>query len=230
MIDFLKNVVSNVANSVPELPLHIQIKQYYIQHGYEWDEINLFGIRNVDRPESNRFDDLLCVVNDSGILVYPGTTDPGTHWTPENRKKYGITQDVHLCLGYYKNVYQVGTHRGYRALVQSGNKVNWFIDSNKNGILDANDKRTNGAYGGINYHTVGNPEKLKVAQRPNVDFASAGCQVHADQNYFTEVMDIVLNTNKYKKNKKACFSYLLVAKEEFPWYKQLVKLRKPFKF
>jgi len=225
-----KDIVSGLISSIPEIPLHLQIKQYYITHGYEWDEINLFGIRNIDNPNSNRFDDLLCVVTDDFIKVYPGTTDPGTHWTPENRKKYGITQDVHLCLGYYKNVYQIGTHRGYRALVQSGAKVNWFVDTNKNGIYDSGDELTEKAWGGINYHTIGNPEKLKVGQRVDVTFASAGCQVHADQNYFTEVIDMVLNTNKYKKNKKACFSYLLVAKEEFPWYKELLKIRKPFKF
>lgn len=207
------------------IPLNLQIKQYYISHGYAWDEINLFGIRNIDNPASNRFDDLLCIVTDSYIKVYGGTTDPGTHWTQENKDKYGIKDDVHVCLGFYKDAYQIGTHRGYRALVQSGNKVNWFKDKNNNGLIDSNEKMQSG-YGGLNYHTVGNPEKLRVAVRTNVDFASAGCQVHENQNNFEEVINIVLNTNKYKKNSKACFSYLLVAKEEFPFYAQLLKLKK----
>jgi hypothetical protein len=221
--NFLKETFSAAIDSAISLPQ--QIKQYYIQHGYEWDEINLFGVRNIDNPNSNRFDDLLCVVTDDFIRVFGGTTDPGTSWTPENRKKYSITQDVHLCLGYYKNVYQVGTHRGYRALVQSGNAVNWFVDKNKNGIVDADDKITKKAYGGINMHTVGNPEKLRVPVRSNVDFASAGCQVFANQEEFTEVMEMVLNSNKYKKNKKACFSYLLVAKEDFRFYNVLKQLK-----
>ena len=221
--NFIKDIFGSTLEQA--IPLQLKIKQYYITHGYEWDELNLFGIRNIDNPNSNRFDDLLCVATDDFIKVYGGTTDPGTHWTTENKKKYGIKQDVHMCLGYYKHIYQVGTHRGYRALVQSGNAVNWFIDTNKNGIYDAGDELSLKKYGGLNYHTVGNPEKLRIPVRKEVDFASAGCQVHESQENFTEVMNMVLNSNKYKKNKKACFSYLLVAKEEFPLYESLKKLK-----
>ena len=225
MIAELIKKALNISSLTDMIPLNLQIKDYYISHGYVWDEINLFGIRNIDNPASNRFDDLLCVVTDSYIKVYGGTTDPGTHWTQENKDKYGINDDVHVCLGFYKDVYQVGTHRGYRALVQSGNKINWFKDKNHNGKVDSDEKTTSG-YGGLNYHTIGNPEKLKVNVRTEVNFSSAGCQVHENQNNFEEAMNIVLNTNKYKKNSKACFSYLLVAKEEFPFYTQLLKLKK----
>lgn len=226
---FKKNQISwkdSILHStkVNAVPLQDKIKDYYLKHGYMWDEVNLIGVRNSAARGTNRFDDLFCVVSDSRLDVYKCTTDPGTTWDEEKKKKYGITYDGTVCLGHYKKAYRFGKHRGYEALVQNA-PFNDYRDLNKNGLLDSSEKVNKNVLGGYNIHTVGNPEKDggKVS-REIVDVASAGCQVFASQADFLNFLASLKKTQKYKKNKQTLFDYLLVESKEFEFYEDLKNL------
>lgn len=221
----LKNLIGKIFSTVEEsIPLQYKIKDYYLKHGYFFDEVNLIGIRNSESRGTNKFDDLICAVSENFIEVYAATTDPGTTWTDDAKKKFGVTYDGTICTGMYKRAYKFGKHRGYTALVQNV-QFNEYRDLNKNGLLDANEQVKRNVWGGYNLHTVGNPEKDGGnVTKKTVDYASAGCQVIASQKDFLELLSILKTTNSYKKNKAYAWDYLLIESNEFPLYSEIKKL------
>lgn len=153
-----------------------QLKKVFWKKGYELREgeyeLNIIGIRN-DTAKPNSFDDLICVLfkdeyGDDTLLYFPATTDPGTYWLehPMNIEGCAIMQE-----GQYKDVYKVGTHRGYKALQQIGN-INYVRDNDKDNVLDFDaPKKVVGVFATNIHHA--DPNGISVL----VEKWSAGCQV-----------------------------------------------------
>ena len=160
-------------------------------------DLNLFGIRSPER-RANAFDDLLgCAYRereDSGWVVrfWPATTDPGSPYLrdPMNRAGTAI-----LAAGQYRGAYRIGKHRGeYDALVQSG-PVKVYRDDNRDDLLDFDGDPVEGVFG-INLHaSAQNPHG--DARSTQVGKWSAGCQVHATQRGFDEMMVLARKQQEY---------------------------------
>jgi len=153
-----------------------QLKKVFWKKGYELREggyeLNIIGIRS-DTAKPNSFDDLICVLfkdeyGDDTLLCFPATTDPGTYWLehPMNIEGCAIMQE-----GHYKDVYKIGTHRGYKALQQIGS-IHYVRDNDKDKVLDFDaPKKVVGVFA-TNIHHADPAEKSVL-----VDKWSAGCQV-----------------------------------------------------
>ena len=143
--------------------------------------LNIIGIRSPDRT-SNKFNDRICVVyRDSDGWVsrtFAATTDPGVYWRehPMNVRGTAI-----MCPGQYRGAYEIGTHRGKPALVQSG-PVSVWRDFNRDSAIDRQGKPDTGLFA-CNLHRAGASSKF-------VNRWSAGCQVWAKEQDFEEFMDI----------------------------------------
>lgn len=99
--------------------------------------INTIGIRS-SNARAGKFDDVLCqfykVKGQWVFKAYKATTDPGLTYlqNPLNAKGCAI-----VVPGYYTGVYQLGTHKGFPALRQSGN-LKVYRDNNRDQVLDYN--------------------------------------------------------------------------------------------
>lgn len=218
----IQNAIQTMSNKAaeaqePQISLSQKIKQYYLEHGYTWEEVNLIGIRRTEIPYKNQFKDLLLVVEEDRVNKFPFTTLPGSTWTPELRKKYGVSYEAVICFGYYKDTWRVGNHRGYEALSQQGGPVTCYIDKNKDGIQNSDEKTYLEPVGsGMNIHKSG------VTGQANVGLSSAGCQVFPIWDHFNWTMERLKSTEKFKANPKALFSYLLVNSQEFPFMQEVL--------
>lgn len=175
-----------------------------------WEEpwrLWLFGIRAPNR-NANTFDDLLGATwtDDKGVRqsrFWPGTTDPGTYWllNPSNSAGCAI-----LVEGQYLDVWKIDKHAGkYEALCQRNGNVRVYRDPSRDNKHDLDPKTiVTGSYG-INIHAA--------TQRPGgvstaVDQWSAGCQVHATEAGFNEMMGLA--REQVSRSKKVLFSYTLI--------------------
>ena len=174
--------------------------------GDKW-RLWLFGVRSPNR-DANSFDDMLgcAYVDDEGLWkvhYWPGTTDPGTYWleNPSNPKGTAI-----LKAGQYLDAWKIDLHAGkYQALCQRAGEVTVYRDSSGDDKLDLDPGSTTTGYFGINLHAA--------TQRPDgistqVDKWSAGCQVHASENGFTEMM--ALAHKQVTMTGRDTFSYTLM--------------------
>jgi len=184
-------------------------KKIFEDGGGEWGEVNLFGLRNEIDQQSDLFNDFIGICSGDIIRVYAGTTDPGAWWTRNPITAAGTTGAAHLCEGFHKNAWRVGTHAtgtpfAHEALVQTGNKVKIWRDVNKDYEKSDRDPVQEGYYG-INIHRAGLDDPMKIGKY------SAGCQVVQNHKEFEELIGIVKASENYKKNKAAArFSYLLI--------------------
>jgi len=181
------------------------LKKVFLKKGYPLKtgtyELNIIGIRN-DNSKPNSFDDTICVLfkdeyNDDTLLAFSCTTHPGIYWLkhPLNVKGCAIMKE-----GHYENVYTIGLHKGYKALVQVG-KIRFVRDNNKDDVLDFNGKDEINDVIAANIHHAAMPEN-SVA----VDKWSAGCQViNKGWNEFIELC----SKSKLVTGKKY-FSYTLI--------------------
>lgn len=164
----------------------------------------LFGIRSPERI-ANKFDDLLGGVWFEGglwhVRYWPGTTDPGTYWLENPSRVEGTAI---LKEGQYLDTWQIGLHGGaYRALVQTGNTVTVYRDNNRDEVLDLDPASAMTGWFGINIHRA-----TSSGQSTEVNQWSAGCQVHARDDAFDEMMalaDIQVN-----KTGRETFSYTVL--------------------
>lgn len=159
-----------------------------------WDtpwKLWLFGIRSPNRS-ANSFDDLLGAtwIDGSGARqsrFWIGTTDPGTYWllNPSNRLGCAI-----LVEGQYLDVWKIDKHAGkYDALCQRNGKVKVYRDPSLDNKHDLDPKTIQAGEYGINIHAATQrPDGISVA----VDKWSAGCQVHATDAGFDEMMALAL--------------------------------------
>ena len=153
-----------------------QLKKALIKKGYPIQtgeyELNIVGIRN-HNAVPNSFDDTLCVLfkdeyKDDVLLCFSCTTDPGLYWLQHPMNTDGC---IIMKEGFYKDVYKVGLHRGYKALEQCGS-IRYVRDNNKDATLDFDSKNEVVGNFKTNIHHANDTDTSAV-----VDKWSAGCQV-----------------------------------------------------
>jgi len=183
-----------------------QIHKVFIEKGYKlhmdyWYP-NLIGVRNTD--DVNEFNDTLILIQHTpdGVKYreYPITTDPGTYWLNNPLATDGCAIVVP---DYYKNLWTLGTHKGYKALVQSG-KIKVYRDNNKDDVLDCDPLTAESGYFGINLHRSNPYDKSYYVNK-----WSAGCQVFQKLTDFEEVIDIATRSGVLR------FDYYLLDKSDF---------------
>lgn len=185
-----------------------EIRALYEIFGGTWNEVNLAGFHTSTNPKADLFDDVLMVATDTEIHFYPGTTHPSLSFTIHPITYQGITGAAHLCPGFHANGWQVGIHAqgtafAHLALIQTGAPVNIWRDVDEDFIYTPGRDPLATGWWGINIHRSG------LNDPRNIGDYSAGCQVfenHLDQQ---EVMRIIMNSQTYKQNNKARFSYML---------------------
>lgn len=189
------------------------LKNLYAQYNIPWDEINLFGIRHEEDQQLDIFNDFIGIATENEIKVFPATVDPGKPWTLNPVTVNGLTGAAHLCLGYHPNAWVIGIHGtnpkfAHEALVQIGNSVAIWRDTNKDGLFEQGEPIVRG-YFGINIHRAYPPG---AGATPTIGLYSAGCQVFQIAENLQYVLNILKSTNKYKQNSKCTWSYTLFDK------------------
>lgn len=148
--------------------------------------LNIVGVRSANR-QAGKFDDEIHVfhwkeVEDRWVhRSWPATTDPSDFYLayPMNRKGCAI-----LKPGQYRGSHIIGKHRGkYSALVQIGNPVSVYRDTNRDAMLDYDEDSVETGWYGINIHRA-HPEVVLE----DVHKYSAGCQVFQDPDDFDDFM------------------------------------------
>lgn len=185
------------------------LKDSCLEQNYLIDEVNLFGIRFENDQNKDIWNDILGIWTKHNVYCWPGTTDPGKHATEE--QKGGA---AHLCLGYHKDIWMKGIHAesnpnfAHLALRQLGNAVKIWRDVNRNYENDENIYEE--GYFGINWHRAS-----KLNNVPVIGNYAAGCQVTLDVKDFEFALNLILNTEKFKKDHNCKFSYMLFSHEVF---------------
>lgn len=165
--------------------------------------LNLVGIRAAD-PTPNVFNDQFWVfwMNKAGwdINIYRITTDPGSYWlqNPMNPKGTGI-----LKPGQYLDLWKIGIHKTYEALVQVA-PCTLIRDYNRDNKLDYNSGREETGLFGVNLHHAGEDSAT-------VDKYSAACQVFKRKADFNEFMDLARKARDVWGNS---FTYTLMVEDE----------------
>ena len=181
-----------------------KIEHLYKKYGGEFDkkDVNIFGIQKGNEADDT-FNDLICVAFNKEVYKFVGTTDPGK-WYAKNPVNPKGT--AHIMDGFHKECWIVGTHRKGKSneqknsLVQHGNPVRVWRDTNQNFKYDDGDTHETG-YFGTNFHHAKNSKKIGKW--------SAGCQVIQMIPDFREFMRIVRQSPAYLANHKKKFSYKL---------------------
>lgn len=150
-----------------------------IPNGY-W----LLGVRS-NEDTANKFDDKIYLFKgEEFIVVTSATTNPGTPTLKQFEKVNKDGAGVLVADRWYYNVWKYGKHNGkVEALLQLGNKVQVYRDTDKDDKSEEQGKLQEG-YFGINFHP--NTYDLSKASSDTIGWWSAGCQV-------------VNNVEKYKK-------------------------------
>ena len=169
-------------------------------------EVNIVYVEGMEpdgTPNANRhnaFDDVRCVISfvdgkPKLLGVWEATIETGTYYTD-----HPIAEDGHgaamIAFGKQK-AWQVGDHRGYDALVQTGGPVLIYRDDNRDY------KRTGepmSGFWGINQHHAYN------APKDNIGYNSAGCLVGRTISGHEEFMRIVRADPRFKADNGYVFS------------------------
>ena len=180
-------------------------KNYRVFENPNGHDLNLVGIRN-SSSDANRFDDWLCVFyRFDGIwnlFAFPGTTDPGTYYRENPIELRGTAI---MKPGQYRGAYQVGKHKGYKALKQVGS-ITVYRDANRDTELDT----TGATEQGINAINIHRANRVRASTQ--VDKWSAGCQVMQDPDHFDFFMKLCDRAAKKFGNS---FTYTLLESEDF---------------
>jgi hypothetical protein len=172
--------------------------------GYQWflTKVNIVGIRTNDL-KANTYNDFLTLTwyqnNQWNFIGFEATTDPGLYWlkNPSNVKGCAI-----VAPGQYINLWQLGIHSGYEALVQTGNKIKVYRDNNRDNYLNL-DGQIDFGYFGINCHRS-HPSVLQWV----IEKYSAGCQVIRKGESWNKFLSII------KANKQDFYSYTLLTEDD----------------
>jgi hypothetical protein len=215
-IENVKGVVNEkMIKSAIDDSLITQIKELYKEiPSAKWDkDINILAIRDENNIRDDIWNDIIVLAvrnnDDWKIYSFIGTCDPSSYWTSNaNRRKHGWEPNgvAHLSSGFQKDIWNVGKHRGYTAMAQTGGPVNIWRDYNENYNNDDEAMLrklgiSNNGYYGINLHHGGNSSKIGLY--------SAGCQVIQKVSSFNKFMELVMNNEKYINDKNAKYSYLI---------------------
>lgn len=170
--------------------------------------LNLIGIRTKGTT-AGKYDDYMVAIykNNSSewVLHYWNiTTDAGTHWlkNPMNRKGTAL-----LVPNQYRGCWTIGLHQGrYKALTQF-KPVKVYRDNNRDAILDYKTATIDEGMFGINIHRS-NPNRESLINEK----WSAGCQVFADPQEFSEFL-LIIDESARKYGDK--FTYTLITEDDF---------------
>jgi hypothetical protein len=187
-----------------------QLRTYYASKNIPVDETNIFGVRFEEDQQKDLFNDWLGVWTQHNVFVAIGTTDPGKKTTETSLKGA-----AHLICGYHSRIWQAGIHGQHNplfahpALCQTGNKISVWRDKNKDFDYDKETDFIDTGYFGINFHRAS-----KIKDVETIGDYSAGCQVMQNEKDFQFFLNLLFNTEAFKKDKKYCFSYMLFDKKE----------------
>lgn len=186
-----------------------RIKELLHQKGYPFYtdpyKCNMIGIRSASR-EANHWDDKFLMIyhDDEGEPVVLRndlfTTDPGIYYLKKkllNPKGCFILKE-----GFYKDMWTIGNHKGYKAFVQVG-KCTGYRDRNMDNVLDFEPSTEETGLFGINLHHGYDSKDVG----PN----SAGCQVFQ----YKEDLNTVLGLAAEHHKRYGKFSYALINDKDF---------------
>ena len=111
------------------------VRRAYQRQDYPLSQFNVFGVRNTQDRDSDRFNDVIGVLfKENGkweLRHYPGSVDPGLfrRVIPMNSKGVSI-----IVPGFYKDVYGIGRHTDYIALRQM-KPMRYWRDNTRDGKL-----------------------------------------------------------------------------------------------
>jgi len=191
-----------------ELIKKVLAKKNYLFFENGQFNLNLIGIRTKGTT-AGKYDDYMVAIYkdkmDKWVLKHWNiTTDAGTYWlkNPMNRKGTAL-----LVPNQYRGCWTIGLHQGkYKALTQF-KPVKVYRDSNKDLILDYNASTIDEGMFGINIHRS-NPVKESVVNEK----WSAGCQVFADPQDFSEFLILIDESARRYGDK---FTYTLITENDF---------------
>jgi len=190
------------------------IKGMYDGFGGEWQDINIFGIRVNENPNSDEFNDFIGVVCGDIYKIYKGTTDPGIYYTKVAPITYGgVRGAAHLIDGFHRDAWQVGVHCpgtgfAHEALIQTGAPVTIWRDTNQD--FEESSEPIQSGWFGINIH-----RSAPYGDASTIANYSAGCVVFKNGNDFNEFMQIVKTSERYKNNHGCKFSLFIINKSWF---------------
>jgi len=186
---------------------------YYGEHNYQIDEFNMIGVRNTDNLQQDVINDFLGFWTKDEIFICKGTTDPSVHFT-KNTVDRNPAGTFHLIEGFHRQIWCVGQHKGYEALVnnwQHCKPTRGWRDANYNFVRDPEDVEVCD-YFGINFHRM-HPTSVVGS----IGRYSAGCQVVQHPKDFKYIMDKVKASWMYRGTyAKTVFNYMLFEKDEMP--------------
>ncbi|MDZ7786604.1 MAG: hypothetical protein U5K73_00180 [Halofilum sp. (in: g-proteobacteria)] len=114
-----------ICPSLPEILEVMREQGYSVGDEADGSDLNLIGIRSA-ALEPETFSDWIAVAyRDGGVwnfFPFPATTDPGTFW---QRQPDRVRGSAVLEPGQYPGLWQLGRHRGRRALRQRGPARVW---------------------------------------------------------------------------------------------------------
>jgi hypothetical protein len=192
--------------AVENIVATMRARNYRVFENPNGHDLNLVGIRN-SSSSANQFDDWLCVFyRFDGIwnlFAFPGTTDPGTYYRerPLNLRGTAIMKP-----GQYRGAYQLGRHKGYKALQQVGS-ITVYRDDNRDTELDT----TGATEQGISAINIHRANRVRASTR--VEKWSAGCQVMQDPDHFDFFMTLCDRAAQKFGNS---FTYTLLDSEDLP--------------
>ena len=196
-----------------------QIENTVISKGYKWFtdskdkgyDVNIVGVRNssTNNEVTNKFDDCITVsykINGEWKFhCYEATTDPGKHWVENIMNKHGVAI---LKPGQYRSSHKIRLHGGrYEALGQQ-KPVKVYRDNNLDGKYDLNEENVMEGLYGINIHRA---TKYAGKKSTQIDKWSAGCQVIAANDNWTEFMKIMRKARNIWGNS---FTYTLIESKD----------------
>jgi len=167
--------------------------------------LNIVGIRN-ESSEPNRFDDEIwvfwCNENKWTLKKYKATTDPGLSYLEDPIASQGTAI---LKENQYVGAYQLGKHKGqYEALVQR-KPITVIRDFNRDKKLDFSSGKEQTGFFGVNIH-----RSSPTGESQFVNKWSAGCQVFANINEYSEFMGLCKKAIGEWGNE---FTYSLISKK-----------------
>lgn len=149
----------------------------------------ILGVRSTEDAEDT-FDDKFYLFNgENFIIVFGGTTNPGSPALRGGFIKYNKKGSFVMRSGmWHYELWKSGLHKGIlRALVQI-NKATGFRDGNKNGKAEEIGALEIGMFG-INFH-LNSKNFLSKLIRTIVGNWSHGCQVTNDNEKYRQVIEL----------------------------------------
>lgn len=171
-----------------------ELKAQFSKLNYKWYDFQIIGVRS-NANLSNKFDDLIGLVEGNTITWFTATTNPGVHWLKNLLSPKGAAL---LKPNQYVDTWKLDLHQGkYLALCQR-QPVVVYRDADLDDFAEETGVTEIGLFG-INIHRA-NPSVISQI----IDKWSAGCQVINNPKDFDYLID------KCKASKLKDFTYTLL--------------------